>query len=500
MPSSARLLLGPLLGYERDNIYTVCFLTKKEKKEVKVVIDNKTIYPKLITETIYGLFYRCEVEIEPKEYEKSVEYFILIDQEKVLDSSGCSFSWRFYIPGKKEEPSIVYATCNGFSSSALKNSTPDAYYLWKRMRDIHQKRHFHLMLMGGDQLYADEIWDNLKVKTIKEWLEIPMQKRLSKRATKKMQKELEAFYENLYLTKWKSKEMISIFSSIPSAMMWDDHDIFDGWGSYPDDIQNCDVYKTIFKAARKYFELFQIRSLENRSLFRKDKDHYSFWFNFHRYTVIGLDQRTNRKIDRVMNKNQWREFIDLLEKSDKTKTLLVMQGLPLVYRDFSFSEHLVDMTPWNEELTDDIKDQWRAKGHQGERLRMIMWLLKTQRERFNYNAKTVILSGDVHIGALGVVNDRKNVYPVYKVHQVISSGIVHPPPTPIQWLGIKAITNDDIEYLNEEKSIEALMLNPVGSAKYLRTRNFSFMQWGSDDKLWINWICEWGNDAEYPLE
>ncbi len=44
------------------------------------------------------------------------------------------------------------------------------------------------------------------------------------------------------------------------------------------------------------------------------------------------------------------------------------------------------------------------------------------------------------------------------------------------------------------------MLKPVGSAKYLRTRNFSYMQWGSDDKLWVNWICEWGNDAEYPLE
>ena len=494
------LLLGPLLGYEKDSVYTVCFLTKKGVSCAEICINGKKEAANFIKETVYGFFWRYETKIEPKDYEQSFEYFILIDGKRALDSSKCFDLWRFYVPSLKEEPSIVYATCNGFSSSALKNSTPDIYALWRRMDDIHNKKHFHLMLMGGDQIYADELWDSHKLPTIKEWLELPMNERLVRRDTKKMNRELEAFYENLYITKWKAPNMSLMFASIPSAMMWDDHDIFDGWGSYPDEIQNSRVYKAIFRAARKYFELFQIRTLNNRSLFRKDRDHYSFCFEFCRYLVIGLDQRTNRKIDRVMNSNQWKEFIDILKNSDKKKTLLVMAGLPLVYRDFSFSEHLVDMTPWNEELTDDIKDQWRAKGHQGERLRMIMWLLKAQRERFDYNAKTVVLSGDVHIGALGVVNDKKNVYPIYKVHQVISSGIVHPPPTPIQWLGIKTITNDDTEYLNEEKSIEALMLKPVGSAKYLRTRNFSYMQWGSDDKLWVNWICEWGNDAEYPLE
>lgn len=497
---TCKLLLGPLLGYEKGGFYTISFLTKKDVKNIFVKIGDEKLEAKCLSETPNGMFFKAYLQITPSEEEKEIKYSIFLDNKQAFDSSGEKNEWSFFIPSLKREPYIIYATCNGFSSTALKNSTPDIYFLWKRMKTLHQEKHFHLMLMGGDQVYADEIWDSDKVPSLKEWLETPMEKRLKKRSTKKMKNELDGFYEALYINKWKAPEMSEMFASIPSVMMWDDHDIFDGWGSYPQEIQNCPVYKDIFSAASKYFELFQLRGLNNKSLFRKDKKHYTFAFDFHRYSVLALDHRTQRRIDRVMDKEHWEEVINYLNKSDKKKTLLVMIGLPLVYRDFSFSEQIVDITPWNEELTDDIKDQWRAKGHQGERLRLIMHLLKTQRERFDNNAKTVVLSGDVHIGALGVINDKKNVYPIYKVHQVISSAIVHSPPTPIQWLGIKTITNDDTEYLNEEKSIEAQMLKPVGSAKYLRTRNFSFMQWGDDDKLWINWICEWGNDAEYPLE
>lgn len=30
-----------------------------------------------------------------------------------------------------------------------------------------------------------------------------------------------------------------------------DHDLFDGWGSYPADTQTCAVFKGIYKAARR---------------------------------------------------------------------------------------------------------------------------------------------------------------------------------------------------------------------------------------------------------
>ena len=40
-------------------------------------------------------------------------------------------------------------------------------------------------------------------------------------------------------------------------MTWDDHDIFDGWGSYPDTLQNCPVFQGCYQAARRFYLLFQ---------------------------------------------------------------------------------------------------------------------------------------------------------------------------------------------------------------------------------------------------
>ena len=38
---------------------------------------------------------------------------------------------------------------------------------------------------------------------------------------------------------------------------WDDHDTFDGWGSYPPEIQNCPVFAMVFEASQRFYLLFQ---------------------------------------------------------------------------------------------------------------------------------------------------------------------------------------------------------------------------------------------------
>lgn len=41
----------------------------------------------------------------------------------------------------------------------------------------------------------------------------------------------------------------------------DDHDIFDGWGSYPAALQDCAVFRGVFEAARAAYLLFQVGRL-----------------------------------------------------------------------------------------------------------------------------------------------------------------------------------------------------------------------------------------------
>ena len=158
---------------------------------------------------------------------------------------------------------------------------------------------------------------------------------------------------------------------------------------------------------------------------------------------------------------------------------------------------MFEFTPWEEELTDDLKDHWRAKEHQSERARLIMNLLANAQER---RGRTVMLSGDIHIGCLGVINDKRNPAQPLKLHQVVSSGIVHPSPSMIEWYGVMAVTNDRDEYLNEEQTVKISMLTPHGSNKYIRSRNFVTLERGTDSKLWINWVCEHADTPVYPLD
>ncbi len=499
------MLVGPLLGLESDTNYTVCFLTDKDTTPPVLIIDGASVNTvEKVNETPHGIFWRGTFKIAVKSKAYFVSYQIEVSGETLVDYHGRS-DWAFYVPAKNENPRIVYGSCNGFSTADLHQKTADPYILWERMADMHQETPFSLLTMGGDQVYADSIWTD--VPSCREWKELSKSKKLKKSATQKLKRELDRFYEDLYIKRWQNKSMSLMLASIPSLMMWDDHDIFDGWGSYPEDLQGCETYQAIFSAAKKYFELFQIRSTKNTTLLSNKQAYYSFGVPFRRFYILGLDNRSQRTLSQIMHDDEhltdthWTRVISQLQNVE-ADNLLVMTGLPVVYRDLSAAESLFDFTPWQEELTDDIKDHWRAKEHQGERLRLIEHLLDCHKRRVSASQsvkKTVILSGDVHVACLGAIIDRRVPGAFETIHQIVSSGIVHPPPSAFDWAGISTISHDDNEFLYAEKTVETLIIQAVGADKYIRTRNFSYLVEGDDGHLWANWVCEMGRDAEYPL-
>lgn len=495
---AAKLVLGPILGLESDHFYTVTFVSTKTTKLATVGYgDNQLANAKVIGEIYSGLVWRAELTVQNH---GNIAYKILLDEQEAQAKSG-ALAFSFYAPAPKEKPKMAYASCNGFSDFKLMTSTDQPYRLWQIMRDEHTEAPFSLLLLGGDQVYADSIWT--QIPALKTWNELGRAEKVKRKASKALKSQIDRFFSELYVDRWNVEPVASMLASIPSLMMWDDHDIFDGWGSYPDDIQHCDTYQVIFAAAKKHFELLQVRGLENRTLLAsKPRSHFSAALKFRGYTILALDNRAERTLNQVMSKTHWSDIANYLDQQCQTGDLLLLSAVPVVYRDFSFSERMVDATPWEEELTDDLKDHWRAKEHQGERLKLIMRLLANAKQR-NTNSKgiarTVILSGDVHIGALGIIRDTSG-QTATNIHQVVSSAIVHPAPTYLEWLGILALTNDDTEYLEETRTISAEMLKPHGSAKYIRSRNFVTLLAGSDDKLWVNWLCEGKDKPAFPLQ
>ncbi|ARU26072.1 alkaline phosphatase D family protein [Cellvibrio sp. PSBB006] len=490
-----KLVLGPILGLESDSLYTVTFVTNSSVEKAWVKFGDDKVPASSLGGIRSGSVWRAELKIEAGADSKNISYNVLTDEIEVTDSSGRS-CWSFYVPGKSEKPKMAYVSCNGFSDYKLMNATEQPYRLWEQMKSEHAESAFSLLLMGGDQVYADSIWT--QINSLKLWNELPRAEKIKRSATKDMRAQIDKFYSELYVSRWNKEPLATMLASIPSIMMWDDHDIFDGWGSYPDEMQSCEVYQAIFAAAKKHYELLQVRG-RNTSLLAKDKEnpeHYSSAVTFRGYTILSLDNRSDRRLTEVMSQDHWLDITGFLENKCPKGDLLVLSAVPVVYRDFSFAESAVDATPWEEALEDDLKDHWRAKEHEGERLKLIMNLLTNAHKR---KGKTVMLSGDVHVGCLGIIQDKRKEHPV-NIHQVVSSGIVHPAPTYLEWLGILAITNDDLEYLDETRSITADMIKPHGSNKYIRARNFVTLLEGTDKKLWVNWVCEGKDKPAYPLQ
>lgn len=487
-----KLVLGPIIGLESDNHYTILFVVKNIQSAV-VLLGEQSIQAQCIGEIVSGGVWRADIHVPQKAQGFFVEYKVVCDNKQYQSQLTIS-EWAFYVPGVNEKPKFAYASCNGFSDYRLMNTAENPYRLWDLMKSEHDSAPFAALLMGGDQVYADSIWSTIE--PLQKWNELGIDEKIKRQATVDMKKKIDRFYSELYVSRWNQPQVAQILATVPSVMMWDDHDIFDGWGSYPEKLTNCPVYQAIYGAAKKHFELLQVRGPQNRSLIGNlaDLKHYSMSLTFGTYTIFALDNRSERTLAQVMSESHWDDIAAALNHCT-SGDLLVMTAVPVVYRDFAAAESIVDSTPWEEEVTDDLKDHWRAKEHQGERQKLIMRLLDNAKMR---KGKTVLLSGDVHVGCLGVIRDKREAGSI-NIHQVVSSGIVHPAPTYIQWLGILAITNDDTEYLDENKSITADMLKPYGSNQYIRARNFVTLLEGSDNKLWVNWMLEGKDKPAYPL-
>ena len=72
---------------------------------------------------------------------------------------------------------LAYASCNGGEDERKAHGLPggrDA--MWRHLAARHARAPFHLLVMGGDQIYADALWD---LPSIREWLGTGRRARLS---------------------------------------------------------------------------------------------------------------------------------------------------------------------------------------------------------------------------------------------------------------------------------------------------------------------------------
>jgi PhoD related phosphatase len=407
-------------------------------------------------------------------------------------------------------PCMAYASCNGFSSPGLMKKITDKNALWKRLTALHTKREltrdqahgpFHVLLMGGDQIYSDAIW--VLCPSLKAWCELTLAERTKSPFSAAMKAEVTAFFENTYLERWAQPEVAAMMASVPSIMMWDDHDIFDGWGSYPNDLHYSDVYQGIYAIAKDYFSIFQQHSAPGTvpPCCMSGQDAYTNTYNIGGLALLALDMRSERQPELKRGAQYWPEQVvsqkswgavfawlsDMESPATAPKHLMVMTSIPVVHPDFNLIEKLMSVLPGQQEIEDDLRDHWTSTPHRQERLRFIKRLLEFSAKS---GCRVTLVSGDVHVAAVGVIeSDRNDVAPNARViNQLTSSGIVHPSPPGMALFFLEQVSAN-IETV--DRGITAQMYEfPATNNRFIGARNVLTIEPDDVSRLWANWWVE----------
>lgn len=490
------IVLGPILGLENTpagGLRYTCCVVLAGAGVLKWVVAGQAVNFVHQAKLAAGGFHRAVWEGSAPDVE--VAYAITVDGAAVAGVDG-ETAWKFRTPPAGHVGfRFAYASCNGFSQGDILASHPKPYAMWTLLRAAHKKQRHHLLAMGGDQIYADAIWQQ---DWMREFAHLDGEEKIKAKVTAEVEGNIDAFYEDLYIHQWRRVEVAAVMAVLPSIMMWDDHDIFDGWGSYTKAQQQSRMFRRIFAAAKRAFELFQLRARDLATMSTAQAGSYDFDLKVADTTFLVLDNRAQRTQTEIMTEDQWTALRAWLG-TFSGRRLFVLTGVPVVYRRFAVLEAYLSCTPWQEEIEDDVLDHWSARGHQRERVRLIYSLIERQHALAKTaafaqgKAQWIFLSGDVHVGGVGVVWDEVRDAGLY---QMISSAIAHPPPSYFQWKAIELGSSDEPEILGDGDLKAELLVATGAAGNYLRTRNFLLGEVGSDDRLWFEWCCE---DGQRPV-
>lgn len=316
---------------------------------------------------------------------------------------------------------IAFISCNGQEVRDLQRPRVERNALWRDIVEEHRKEPFHLLLHGGDQLYADEVWQAHP--DLSAWQRATRADREAAPFTPEMGEAARGFYLSRYLDVYSQPATAAMMARVPSLMIWDDHDIVDGWGSHPSWMLDSAVAQGVFAAARRFFRLMQLGlAPEEVSPNLPDTEGRSLGWRcvFPRLGILAPDLRSERRPDRVMGEAGWRTLERSLADLDGAETLLLLSSVPALGPRLSWVEKVIGALPHVDKYKDDLRDQWQSRFHRREWSRFLTLM---ERQVSGRGRRLAILSGEIHLATRGEMKVKDGI-----VHQFVASGISHPPP------------------------------------------------------------------------
>ena len=325
-----------------------------------------------------------------------------------------------------------------------------------------ESRYPNLLMLLGDQVYVDE-----GSPEVREFI------RGRRDTSKPPGEEVLDFeeYTRLYRESWSEPMVRWLFSTVPTAMVIDDHDMSDDWNisrSWVEEIERTDWWSTRVEAGFATYWLYQhlgnlspaeLAEDETLSAVKEQREDASevvrdyaerahrnragIRWSFHRdlcgTRVIVMDNRGGRVLERDRRSifdDEEREWVWSQAKGDFDHLLIATSDPFLMTRTFHYLE------AWNERLADGIWgmpiarlserlrravdfDHWPAFGFSFAK--MTEMLRRTGAGEFGEPpASIVILSGDVHHAYLAEMAFRRGAGVKSAVYQAVCSPFRNP--------------------------------------------------------------------------
>lgn len=296
-----------------------------------------------------------------------------------------------------------------------------------------------LVIAGGDQCYSDG------VKTLDIWQHLNRAMRRENEQLLPDEEAMRSWYRDVYRGYWGFQGVQQVFDGFPTYMIWDDHEIGDGWGSHyflggdtPDGLhrilpdleergltydEGLELVDRMYRAARHTY-------VEYQHSHNPPTEGESLDYGFRRggcafYVLDGRGQRDiARESYRILGREQFDRFAEWVDAltPQETPFMFVVSAVPVTHTRAA----LVQADDKLGSLGDDLRDSWEHELHTTEREALMTVLFQAAAKGIGVS----VLSGDVHVSAVFVLRDDED----NRIYQLTSSAITYNLSLPQSWI------------------------------------------------------------------
>jgi PhoD-like phosphatase len=324
----SRLLLGPVVGHTDHTSSRIWIRVRDDPADYELRVLGVGLFPFVSTEPTaleFGTALALAENLRPEwEYR-----YRIVRKGRVIPGSAGTFR-TMPMPGSEAELLFVSLSCSDGVDLGM----------WPLLARYVKNAKPRFLVMLGDQVYVDEQGVTLK----RVWPELLDTKPAVRR---------EALADK-YQEQWSREPIRTILANTPTYMMWDDHEIKNGWGSfapdsptlaarYPRGAEIASQFNSFFEDARDVFWHFE--GCRNPSPPESlglpspgTRKGMPFLFRCGRLAVLVLDDRGARDVWRevhpVLGDDQW-QFLDQAVGNlpADVDALVVVVPLPLTSMD-----------------------------------------------------------------------------------------------------------------------------------------------------------------------